>query len=161
MKELRSWEETIAPCRTVPDNSSSAVTHGFVSCSADLTTWTVRKGGETQSPPPFDPPCVQSFHSLSKPLHLGVTLRRDSVMCVRVCFSRVCPCDPVDCSPPGSSVQGILQARMLEWVAMPSSRASSPPRDRTCVSSDYCIAGGFFYHRATKETLIVRLVYLN
>ena len=40
-------------------------------------------------------------------------------------------CDPVDCSPPGSSVQGILQARILEWVAMPSSRGSSRPKDRT------------------------------
>ena len=38
-----------------------------------------------------------------------------------------CPtlCDPMDCSPPGSSVQGILQARILEWVAMPCSRGSS------------------------------------
>ena len=38
-------------------------------------------------------------------------------------------CDPMDCSPPGSSVHGILQPRILEWVAMPSSRASSQPRD--------------------------------
>ena len=37
--------------------------------------------------------------------------------------------DPTDCSPPGSSVHGMLQARMLEWVAMPSSRGSSRPRD--------------------------------
>ena len=51
-------------------------------------------------------------------------------------------CDPVDCSPPGSSVHGILQARILEWVAMPSSRGPSQPRDRTWVS---CIAGRFFY----------------
>ena len=44
-----------------------------------------------------------------------------------------CPtlCDPVDCSPPGSSVRGILQARTLEWVAIPFSRGSSQPRDRT------------------------------
>ena len=51
------------------------------------------------------------------------------------------PCDPMECSPPGSSVHGILQARVLEWVAMPSSRESSRPRDPTCIS---CIAGGFF-----------------
>ena len=50
-------------------------------------------------------------------------------------------CDPMDCSPPGSSVHGILQARRLEWVAMPSSRASSQPRDWTQVS---CFAGRFF-----------------
>ena len=43
-------------------------------------------------------------------------------------------CDPVDCSPPGSSVHGILQSRILEWVAMPSSRGSSQPRDGTLFS---------------------------
>ena len=47
---------------------------------------------------------------------------------------------PVDCSPPGSSVHGILQARTLEWVTTPSSRASSPPRDWTQISCVYCIA---------------------
>ena len=40
-------------------------------------------------------------------------------------------CNPMDCSPPGSSVQGILQARILEQVAMPSSRGSSQPREWT------------------------------
>ena len=47
-----------------------------------------------------------------------------------------CPtlCNPRDCSPPGSSVHGILQTRILEWVAMPSSRGSSQPRNRTQVS---------------------------
>ena len=47
-----------------------------------------------------------------------------------------CPtlCDPMDCSPPGSYVHGILQARILEWVTIPSSRGSSQPRDQTCNS---------------------------
>ena len=47
-----------------------------------------------------------------------------------------CPtlCDPVDCSPPGSSVRGISQAKILEWVAFSYSREFSPPRDRTGVS---------------------------
>ena len=53
-------------------------------------------------------------------------------------------CDPMECSPPGLSVHGILQARILEWVVMPSSRESSPPRDRTQVSCIFCIAGRFF-----------------
>ena len=44
-------------------------------------------------------------------------------------------CDPMDCSPPGSSVHGILQARILEWVTMPSSGGSSRPRDQTQVSA--------------------------
>ena len=61
-----------------------------------------------------------------------------------------CPilCNPLDRCPPGSSVHGILQARILEWIAMPSSRGFSQPRDRTQV---YCIAGGFFTIRATRE----------
>ena len=50
-------------------------------------------------------------------------------------------CDPMDYSPPGSSVRGILQARVLEWVAILLSRESSQPRDQTWVSS---IAGRFF-----------------
>ena len=50
----------------------------------------------------------------------------------------------MDCSPPGSSVHGSLQARILVWVAMPSSRGSSQPRNRTQVSCVSCTAGGFF-----------------
>ena len=49
--------------------------------------------------------------------------------------------DPMDCSLPGSSVHRILQARILEWVAIPFSRGSSQPRDQTQVSH---IAGRFF-----------------
>ena len=55
-------------------------------------------------------------------------------------------CDPMDCSPPGSSVHGVLQARILEWVAVPSSRGSSWPRDRTHVSWVSCIGRQIFYH---------------
>ena len=50
-------------------------------------------------------------------------------------------CDPMDCSPPGSSVHGILQARILEWIAISFSRGSSRPGNRIQVS---CIAGRFF-----------------
>ena len=53
-------------------------------------------------------------------------------------------CDSMDCSPPCSCVHGILQARILQWVAMPSSRGSSPPRDWTHVSCNSSIAGGLF-----------------
>ena len=51
-------------------------------------------------------------------------------------FIQLCsiPCDPMDCSPPGSSVHWILQARILEWVAMPSSRGSFQPRDLVHIS---------------------------
>ena len=53
-------------------------------------------------------------------------------------------CDPVDCSPPGSSVHRICQARIPEWIAISSSRGSSWPRDRTCISFLLYLAGGFF-----------------
>ena len=59
----------------------------------------------------------------------------------------------MDCSPPGSSVHGILQARRLEWVVIPFSRASSQPRDQTGVS---CTAGRVFTISNTKETLMWR-----
>ena len=61
-----------------------------------------------------------------------------------------CPtlCNPVDCSPPGSSVHGVLQARILEWVAISFSRGSSRPRDRTQVSH---IAGRRFNLWASRE----------
>ena len=58
-------------------------------------------------------------------------------------------CDPVDYSLPGSSVHGILQARILEWVAISFSRGSSQPRNQTQVS---CIVGRFFIVWATRDT---------
>ena len=68
----------------------------------------------------------------------------------KVKVAQSCPtfCDPMDYSPPGFSVHGILQARILEWVAMPFSRGSSQPKDRTQVS---CIAGGIFTVWVTRE----------
>ena len=57
-------------------------------------------------------------------------------------------CDCMNCSPPGSSVHGILQARILEWVAIAFSRGSFPSRDRTWA---VCIAGRFFSNWATRE----------
>ena len=55
-------------------------------------------------------------------------------------------CDPMDCSLQESSVHGILQARLQEWVAMPSSRGSSRPRDQTRVSQVSCIGRWVLYH---------------
>ena len=73
---------------------------------------------------PSSPPCVQLLQS--------------------------CPtlCDPMDCSSPGFSFHGILEAIILEWDAMPSSRGSSQRRDWTHVT---CIAGRFFTHLTTWE----------
>ena len=68
------------------------------------------------------------------------------VLCVVSCFSP----DPMGCNPPSSSVHGILQARVLEWVAMPFSRESSQPRGWThisCVSYISCISIWVLYHQ--------------
>ena len=64
-----------------------------------------------------------------------------SISTERQLLSPVRLCNPMDCSLPGLSVHGILQARILEWDAILFSRESSPPRDQTPVS---CIAGRFF-----------------
>ena len=57
-------------------------------------------------------------------------------------------CIPMDCSPPGSSVRGVFQARMLERVAISSSRGFFQPRDQTRVSCDSCIDRQILYHVA-------------
>ena len=67
-------------------------------------------------------------------------------VCVLSCVQLFC--DPMDYSLPGSSVHGIFQARILAWVAISSSRGSSPPRDRTRV---FCIDRQFLYQCATWE----------
>ena len=67
-------------------------------------------------------------------------------------------CDPMDCSLPGSSVHGIFQARILEWVAISFSRGSSWPRDRTQVS---CIVGRRFTIWATREASWKLLDWMN
>ena len=75
-------------------------------------------------------------------------------LCAVLCWvAQSCPTlrDPMDCSPPGSSAMGILQARTLGWVAMASFRGPSPPRDGIQVSRT---AGGFFTIWATREALV-------
>ena len=68
-----------------------------------------------------------------------------SVLCsAQSLQSRPTLCNRMDQSPPGSSVHGILQARILEWVAMLSSRGSSQSRDRIHISCVTCFAGRFF-----------------
>ena len=70
--------------------------------------------------------------------------QRKDGLCAMLCLvAQLCPtlCDPMDYRPPGSSVHAIVQARILECVAMPTSRGSLQPRDQTQVSR---IVGGFF-----------------
>ena len=77
------------------------------------------------------------------PLYLFI-LKKVKVLVAQLCLSL---CNPIYCGPPGSSVHGILQARILEWVAILFSRGYSWPRDRIHIS---CIVGGFFTIWATR-----------
>ena len=86
--------------------------------------------------------------------HLGHLGSMCVCMCLCLCacvYAQSCPtlCDPADCSPPGSSIHGIFQARILELVVISSSRGSSWPRDWTHVSYISHIAGRFFTCWAT------------
>ena len=75
--------------------------------------------------------------------------------CICTCsVAQSCPtlCNPMDCSPPASSVHGIFQARILEWAAISSARGSSHPRDWTYVSCISCFASRqILYHWAIRE----------
>ena len=100
----------------------------------DIDSWTQR-GPQTRNFTNWE--ILQNVYSSSSLLPLWATVK------VKVTQSCLTLCDPMD-----YTVHGILQARILEWVAMPSSRGSSQPRDRTRVSH---IAGGFFTSWATRE----------
>ena len=81
-------------------------------------------------------------------------------------LSQSCPtlCDPMDCSPPDSSVHGIFQARILEWVAISSSRGSSQSKDRTHISCVSYTVRWILYHWATWGTLCIEsyvLIYFS
>ena len=86
------------------------------------------------------PWCIQSFSSCWTCV----------CVCVCVCVKSLQSCptlyNPKDYRLPGSSVHRILQARILEWVAVPSSRGSSRPRDRNCISYISCIGRKALYH---------------
>ena len=102
----------------------------------------------------------------------GTALSTSSTVCVCVCVC-VCVwwwwcyrlvatsclfCDPMDYSPPGSSIHGISQGRIREWVASSFSRGSSQPRGWTCI---FCLPGGFFITEpATWEARVCRYTVL-
>ena len=88
-----------------------------------------------------------------KVMHHGDQLFKGCAVCAKSLQSCQILCDPMDCSPPGSSVHGIFQARKLEWVVVLSSRESFWPRDRTCISCVSCISRWNLYHQHHLESL--------
>ena len=77
-------------------------------------------------------------------------------VCAQSCLSL---CYPLDCSLPGSSVHENFQARILEWVAISSSKGSSPPRDGTRISYVSCTAGRYFCSFRSKFIQEIFIVY--
>ena len=89
------------------------------------------------------------FQTFYHPIQFFFLGRQEKQVKAVVTQSCLTLCDPMDCNPPGSSVHGILQARILGWVALPSSRGSSQLWDQTWVS---CIEDRFFTVWATTKT---------
>ena len=90
-------------------------------------------------------PCLDPF--------LCLTSCSEGITCLRACMHakslQLCPnlCDHMDCSPPSSSVCGILQARILEWIVISSSSVSPWTRDQTRISCISCIGKCVLYHK--------------
>ena len=110
---------------------------------------------------------LSNLHSKTYPLWFSPRCNGESV--VKSCpvtkscpVSKSCPtpCNPMDCSRPGSSVHGIFQARGLEWVAISFSRGSSWPRDWTCASYVSFISTQILYHRATNGIFTIIIIPL-
>ena len=85
--------------------------------------------------------CWQWFKEISTLIHWCV-----HAMCAELLHSYPPLCNPMDYSPPGSSIHGIVQARILEWVSFSFSRGSSRPRDQTRISCIFCIDRWVLYH---------------
>ena len=105
----------------------------------------LRKTADTS----FDAGNVQDEPEISYHTRKQRKLSKTTCCCCLVAKLYPFFCDPVDCSPPGSSVNGILQARILVWVPISFSRGSSRPRDRTHVS---WIGRWTFCYWAIRET---------
>ena len=91
--------------------------------------------------------CVFSSTLFNSEFKVRTKTQTKFSVCIHAKSLQSCPTlwDPMDCSLTGSSVYGILQARILEWVTIPFSRGSSRPRDRNCVSDISCIGTQVLY----------------
>ena len=100
--------------------------------------------------------CPRNYHQKAeKYFHLVIKIAQydmhyiSSSLCMHAKSLQSCPslCNLADCSPPGSSVHGIIQVRTLEWVAMPPTRGSSQPRDQTFIFCVSCTGRWVLYHQ--------------
>ena len=94
----------------------------------------------------FGNPVIHKVYLIHLP---SIPIISSTGMCAKSFQLCLTLCDPMDCSPPGFSIHEVLQAGILEWVAVSSSKASSRPRNWTCVCYMSTLAGGFFTTNAT------------
>ena len=99
---------------------------------------------------------LQGSHTLH--FYINTNLYNFINVCANLLQLCLTVCVPMDYSLPRSSVHGILQARILEWVVMPASRGSSRPRDRTRVSYGSCIGRWALQHQRHLGTYIHRII---
>ena len=139
-RDWRAWEDPgpFPPPQTLGRMRSFI---GFLKLALCISIVTSREKQEQ--------PWVESYSQLHFYVEEAKIYTKQSA-CMHSHFTCVQLFVTMDCSLPGSTVHGILQARILEWVAMPSSRASFTFRDWTCVS---CIAGGFFTTEPSGKSL--------
>ena len=144
----------------IPHASDSATSHGKRHCDFDDSagSWIgrsildytgMRKAMGWLMVEASNAGCENEGRSPQASLQAGKDKSRKTSLLLYLVLSHVqLFCDPLGWNHPGSSVHGSLQARILEWVAMPSSRRCSQPRVRTCVSR---LAGKFFAIWITRE----------
>ena len=143
---ISSMDMSLSKCQgTVKDRETwRAAVHGVVRSQTRLSDWTTTRKQKVPT---------QRFSSRlhnqdDNTGHFWLQFPSPEKRKVKVAQPCLTLCDPLDCSLPGSSIRGILQARILKWVAYPFSRGTSCPRNRNRV---FCIAGGFFPSWATRE----------
>ena len=139
--------ELNAHVSTCPAGTISHIAHAherLALLSEEYTCSTIVPGPESQLALPYSGVSLLSYFTLCAPISFSLT-------CVPAQLLQSCLTlfNPMDCSPPGSPVHGILQWRMLEWVAMLSSRESSWLRDQTGVS---CVGRQILYRWGTRES---------
>ena len=144
------WEELLEKGKHYPlqysglENSMDSIVHGVTKSWTQLSDFHFHFIYINPTTTVF---CLSCSLSLEFPPHswscyFGTML----LCCTKSLKSCLTPCDPIYSSLPGSSVHGILQTRILEWVAIPSSRGSSQPRDQTCIAYVSCTGRRVLYH---------------
>ena len=144
-----------------PADVSEGATWHLLMSLIQLTTHSGLHFCDSSQPSQPDVPATGLWNSTIgidfRTLLTHILLLQLSFFFVCLFFNKPCStlCDPMDCSPPGSTVHGIFQAGILEWVAISFSRGSSQPRIKPLFLMSPALAGRFFYHYTTWALLTI------